>query len=275
MKSIKQHIVCFTLGLLLHLATLSSAHADDTEIFYLGDTVTPKVMMILDTSGPMGYTVANQENRLTVMKNAMTLFINQANGTNFGIMRSNQRTSAVVYPVSNLDTSLEEVVQYFDRPITADKDNAFQIGENVSVNVNTLGSTPGNTFNFKNSDRIGLRFPNIIIPQGHTVTNAFLQVYPSHSCSSDNCNSLSFVIKGESSLDSAEFDSAQANNITSRATTTASVTPSITDWGDTPSNETYKIENLGPIVHEIVNQTGWEIGNALSLILDTSGVTEK
>ena len=274
MTPIKQHVSYFMLGLLISLVAISPAHGDDTEIFYLGDTVTPKVMMILDTSGSMGFTVANQENRLTVMKNAMTQFIKSANGTNIGIMRSNQRTSAVVYPVSNLNTSIEETVQYFDRPITADKDNAFQLGETVSVNVNTLNNSPGTTFSFKNSDKIGLRFSNIIIPQGHTVTKAFLQVYPNHSCSADNCSNLSFAIKGEKTINSAEFDSTQANNISNRATTTASVTPSINDWGDTANNKTYKIENIGPVIQEIVNQSGWKSGNALSLIVDTSNVTQ-
>ena len=273
MKRITQLASYFILGLCLPLASIS--HADDTEIFYLGDTVTPKVMMILDTSGSMGFHVADKKNRITVMKDALTQFINEANGINVGIMRSNQRTSAVVYPVSSLETSIVERVERFDRPITDDRDNAYQTNDGVYVNTTTSGGGSASTFNFKNSNYIGLRFSNVIIPQGHKVEEVFLQVFPDNSCSYwDPCNDFSLNIKGEKAADSAAFDHTDNTNISNRLRTTASVSTTITAWEDTNRETPYNIVNLAPIIQEIVNQDDWESGNAISLIIDTSSLNQ-
>lgn len=272
MKRLYQSTFYFILGLCIPLASINHAIADDTEIFYLGDTVTPKVMMILDTSGSMGYHVSGNRNRLTIMKDAMTQFINQANGVNIGIMRSNRRTSAVVYPVSNLDTAFEENLIRFDRPITDDRDNAYESNGNVTININSSGSSTGSTFNFQSSDQIGLRFSNITIPQGHIVEEAFLQVFPNHSCWYQNsCGNLKLTISGEKTVNSQRFQ-ATNNNISSRPETNTKISKTITDWRNTGSNAPYNITGLKSIVQEIVNQPNWKNGNALSLLLDTTQV---
>lgn len=272
MKRIKQLTCFFILGLCLPLASIS--HADDTEIFYLGDTVTPKVMMVLDTSGSMGFHVSNKRNRITVMKDALTQFINEANGINVGVMRSNQRTSAVVYPVSNLESSSVVRVERFDRPITDDRDNAYETNSGVYVKTTTGGSA-NSTFNFKNSNYIGLRFSNVIIPQGHKVEEVFLQVFPDESCSYWNpCNDFNLNIRGEKSVNSQAFDHTDNTNISDRPLTTASVSTAITQWENTNRDEPFNVVNLAPIIQEIVNQSNWKSGNAISLIIDTSSLNQ-
>lgn len=268
-----QSIRYFLLGFILPLASITTAHADDTEIFYLGDTVTPKVMMILDTSLSMGYHVSNNENRLTLMKKAMRQFINDAEGINVGIMRSNQHTGAIVYPVSSLNTSITETLQRFDRPLTADKDNSYEKANgSVFIDVNEPTNNSHNrVLSFKESSRIGLRFSNITIPQGHTVTKAYLQVIPSASCNT-NCGSFSLSIKGEKSANSTQF-LAINNNISSRQITTAQVIKNMSGWGDSGRSPPYTINGLQTIVQEIVNQSTWKSGNALSFIFDTSSIT--
>jgi len=274
MKRIKQSLGYFILGLFLPLASISTTHADDTEIFYLGDTVTPKVMMILDTSLSMGYHVSNNENRLTVMKSAMQNFISNAEGINVGIMRSNQHTGAVVYPVSSLDTSITETLQRFDRPLTDDRNNSYEKSDgSVYIDVNEAANNSHNrVLSFSESSRVGLRFSNITIPQGHTVTNAYLQVIPRASCS-DSCASFSINIKGEKTTNSAQF-TAINNNISNRVRTTAQVTANMAGWGSSGWTPPYTISGLQSIVQEIVNQPAWQSGNALSFILDTSSITD-
>ncbi|MCG7530610.1 VWA domain-containing protein [Psychrobium sp. MM17-31] len=273
MKRFSQLCTYFFIGLCLPLASVSPSHADDTEIFYLGDTVTPKVMMVLDTSGSMAFHVSNKRNRITVMKDALTQFINEANGINVGLMRTNQRTSAVVYPVSSLETSIQETVERFDRPITDDRNNAYQTSSAVYVRTSS-DSSSYETFSFKDTKYIGLRFDNMIIPQGHQVEEVFLQVFPDHGCDGTWCGNFTLNIHGEKSPNSAQFDHNDNDNISSRPKTSASVAAYITNWEDSVRTEPYKLLNITPIVQEIVNQSDWKSGNALSLIFDTSSLNQ-
>lgn len=298
MNTFNNRIKYFFMGLFLPLASLSTAHADDTEVFYLSGDSTPKIMMILDTSLSMAFNLpgnnTSKENRITVMKEAMTDFITDASGIDVGIMRTNQFTGAIVYPISSLDSSTTETITRFDRPTTDNRNNAVEVSNgNVTIDTREKGNKiTNNHLNFKNNSYIGLRFNNIVIPQGHKVKNAYLQVTPYTNCTIGKCDNLSIKIKGEKTSNSAIFTETK-NNLKDRyvnTPTTSTYTSFLTGWHGsyinsnstltTPSNhyiidDESESDKLTAIVQEIVNQSDWKSGNALSLIIDSSSNTEQ
>lgn len=303
MNILNNRIKYFFIGFCLPLAALSTANADDTEVFYLSGDSTPKVMMILDTSLSMAFGLpdnpSSQENRVTVMKEAMVDFITNSQGINVGIMRTNQFTGAVAYPISNLDSLITEQIDRFDRPITDNRNNAVENSAGVVSITTRRNSNDGRNkvLDFKDNSYIGLRFENIVLDKDSKITRAYLQVSPYTTCSKTlecSTNDIKIEIRGEKSANSSLFSDTN-QNISSRIRTNKSFKPKLEDWVGSltaknqqintittaPSN--YNIEEnnngnnqankLGDIIEEIINLDGWESGNALSLIIDTQNAT--
>lgn len=96
----------------------------------------------------------------------------------------------------------------------------------------------------------GMRFRNTGIPQGATITNAYIVFTADESGSTGT--TLHF--KAEDHNDAVSFGS-NDHNITNRSFTSATV-----DWNNVPSwniGNTYNTPNLSPILQEIVNRPGW------------------
>lgn len=106
---------------------------------------------------------------------------------------------------------------------------------------------------------IGLRFQGLTIPQGATITNAYIQFTAD---ASDN-GSTSLRIYGEDEDDADQFSSSD-DDITDRTRTSAYKNWTPTSW---TSNSTYNSEDIKTIVQEIVNRTGWSSGNDMAFII--------
>ena len=114
---------------------------------------------------------------------------------------------------------------------------------------------------------VGLRFQNLDIPQGATITSAFIKVKSASKLSS----TASLTIKGESN-DNAAAITSSSHNISSRPDTASSVTwSSIAGW---KSNVFYTTPDLTPIVQEIVNRSGWSAANSMLFKFTGSGVRQ-
>jgi len=116
------------------------------------------------------------------------------------------------------------------------------------------------------NQEVGMRFLNITVPQGATITNAYIE-FETDVASSVTTN-LTFW--GEA-IDNAPTFLAQTNNITNRAKTGNSVA-----WSNVPAwnteSEKHQTPDLSPIIQEIVNRSSWSSGNALVVIVTgTSG----
>lgn len=111
----------------------------------------------------------------------------------------------------------------------------------------------------------GIRFQNIIIPQGATITNAYIEF------ETDEVTTVSTTLTfyGEDTDNAPVFNST-ASNISSRTQTTASV-----DWSTIPAwntlNEKHQSPDLSSVVQEIVDRGGWASGNSMVFIVDGSG----
>ena len=115
---------------------------------------------------------------------------------------------------------------------------------------------------------VGLRFKNIKVPKGVTITHAYLQF------SSDEINDefTEIMVHGELTPNAKKFRG-KAGDISGRIQTTASV-----DWNNISAWEQNRergikerSSDIAPIIQEIIDQDGWKKGKALVLILSGSG----
>lgn len=104
-----------------------------------------------------------------------------------------------------------------------------------------------------------LRFRNITIPQGASISSAVLYLY-AHE---DEADEARVTIFAEAADNSAEF--VETELITDRTWTTASKTWTITEawemW------QPYNSPDFKNVVQEVVNRSGWASGNSLTIFL--------
>jgi hypothetical protein len=119
---------------------------------------------------------------------------------------------------------------------------------------------------------IGLRFTNITIPAGATITSATLQFTPRNPPNFEgapvhnNSGPTNLVIQAQAATNPPTFSTA-TNNISSRPKTTASVNWNVPAWTAGPATADSTSPNLSAVVQEVVNQSGWSSGNSIVFII--------
>ena len=106
---------------------------------------------------------------------------------------------------------------------------------------------------------IGLRFEQVRIPRGATVTDARLIFTPA----ADAKQAMSWTIQAEKTGNSAAF-AATDGDLSNRAKTSASATWTLTDWQE---DKPVKSLDLTRVVKEVTDQAGWSGGNALTFLI--------
>ncbi len=109
---------------------------------------------------------------------------------------------------------------------------------------------------------VGLRFQDVDIPQGATVTNAYIEFRADESNSQD----ITLTIAGDDDDDSPDWSGNY--NVSNRVQTTAKTTWNPEAW---TADTTYNSDGISAIIEEIVSRTGWVSGNSLSLIIYNNG----
>ena len=104
----------------------------------------------------------------------------------------------------------------------------------------------------------GMRWPNVTIPQGATINSATLTITVLNTSFDDPDVS----IYGQAADNAAAF-AATNNNVSSRTSTTATVTWTATSIGAGAKNA----PELKTVIQEITDRAGWSSGNALALII--------
>jgi type IV pilus assembly protein PilY1 len=111
---------------------------------------------------------------------------------------------------------------------------------------------------------VGLRFTDVGVPQGATVTSAYIEFIAATNSSDPTA---SFLVEGQLSDDAPTFAGA-AGNISGRTATTANVTwnaaSGMTEW---TTSSPYQTPDLTGIVQELVNQPTWCGNNAMAFRL--------
>lgn len=119
-----------------------------------------------------------------------------------------------------------------------------------------------------NRQKAGFRFQTINVPQGATITNAYL----GFTAAASSSNTANMVIRGEDSDDADAF-AATTSNISGRTQTTASV-----NWSSIPAwtlGSAYQSPDITSVIQEIVSRTGWCGGNDMALILSSTSDAER
>lgn len=247
----------YFLSLVLWLCIGWSAIGDDLDI-YLGSTSSavtynPNVLFIMDTSGSMTGTDGTGESRMLRVQNALKSALGSATNINAGLMRFSDYGGPVLFPIRNLDDSVSpEIIT----STSSGNDDAYEIGGSVTTSSSNLILSNGT-----NTVYTGLRYDGLNIPQGATITSAFIRF----TSATYNAAATNLQFKGELASDSAEFTTT-SNDISGRAMTSASV-----DWNSDntfPSSDQVVVSpDLSSVVQEVVDQTGWCGGQAMSLIV--------
>jgi len=114
---------------------------------------------------------------------------------------------------------------------------------------------------------VGVRFANLGIPAGATITKAYIQF----STDETQSGATSLILKGQAADNAAAFTTA-STNVSSRPRTGASVSwvpPAWTTIGQAGPGQ--RTPELAPVVQEIVGRPGWASNNALALIVTGTG----
>jgi len=126
----------------------------------------------------------------------------------------------------------------------------------INYTVGTAGET---------QQTVGLRFHNVGIPQGATVTGATIEF----EAARNESGATSLTIKGEDHDNSPAF-TATDNDISSRTKTTAAV-----NWNTLPAwseGARYQTPDIKTVIQEVVNRSGWCGNNTLSIMLEGTGL---
>ncbi len=128
-----------------------------------------------------------------------------------------------------------------------------------SSDLEFVYDTPPNSNYYEGNQLVGMRFPDLAVPQGATILSAHVEFFADLPT-----GPAELVFYGEDA-DSASTFAETLNNISARPSTTATVPWSTGTWSD---DVVYASADLSAIVQEIVNRGGWVSGNALALMVE-------
>ena len=250
--------------------------AEDIEIFFSqtpSEESQPNVLFILDGSGSMGEYDGTSNTRLERLRSSLTSVLENTSNINAGLMRfsHSQSGGSVIYPIRPIDQQLcnglpceGDATFTAQSRVAESSDDGVEAGNGAVTLTDsklTLMSYPGVP---TGASWVGLRFPNLQIPQGATITDARL----AFTSPGDYDSNTNLTITAENTEDAQSFDT-NFNSISSRQRTNTSVAwNNVSDWAD---ESTYESPNLSTLVQQIVNKTNWCGGNAMALMLTGTG----
>ena len=140
------------------------------------------------------------------------------------------------------------------------EERALDGGMDMTSTDIELGDDPG-----LNADQtVGLRFQNVSIPQGATVTAAYLEF------ETDELDSeLTEVTIWAQDADDAPAFTTEVNNVTNRAKSSASTSWNIPAWNTV--DEKHQSPTIINLVQELVSRANWVSGNSLAFIISGTG----
>jgi len=145
--------------------------------------------------------------------------------------------------------------------VAASTDDANEESGAVDLSSTSLwlGNASGTTGSYA-----GLRFTNLAIPPGSNIYSAHLQVFSNQS----QWQSITINLAAEAIGNSPTFSA--SNPPSQRTLTNNNVTQqSNTQW---QANTWYSMDDMTPVIQEIVNRPDWQSGNSLSIIVTGTGL---
>ncbi|MGB5624454.1 MAG: LamG domain-containing protein, partial [Woeseiaceae bacterium] len=118
-----------------------------------------------------------------------------------------------------------------------------------------------------NDQLVGMRFTNVTVPNGATISSAYTQFQVDET----NSGATNINIQGQAIDDAPTFTTGNSN-ISSRSRTSASVAWAPVAWttvGEAGPDQ--RTPDLKSVIQEIVNRPGWTSGNDIVIIITGSG----
>lgn len=149
--------------------------------------------------------------------------------------------------------------------VGASADDAYEADDNTGFNsTGVLVVSIANTVAASRYNG-GMRFSNVLIPQGATIISAVLEVYSIGTVNDDSavdifCNDVDNAVNFSTDPD-----------VTSRVRTTATVS----DNTDSVGTGWYAFPDISSVVQEVIDRAGWASGNAFVVLVDGQSTVNK
>ncbi len=153
-----------------------------------------------------------------------------------------------------------------DQLIALNSDDAasYSFGGPYTVHSNTNLSL-GYNGAFLSNTEIGLRFNDIDIPQGATITNAYIEFTALGASGSGTVN---YDIKMEDATNPNTFSTSAPDNISSRSLLGTSVSWNTDPWTD---GLKYQTSDFKAVVQTTIDKTDWTANNSMVFIISGPG----
>lgn len=126
----------------------------------------------------------------------------------------------------------------------------------------TFNPKPG-----KGRQIVGVRFTDILVPQGATIQSAYIQF----SARWDGSGTCSITVRVEAADNALTFATG-ASNISARPLAPSQTTWDPPSWIANESSTPERTPDLTTLVQETVNRSGWVSGNSMAFVITGSGV---
>jgi hypothetical protein len=148
-----------------------------------------------------------------------------------------------------------------DVSVIASSDDAE---ENVGGGTVDLTSSDLELINDGTDQEVGLRFQNLGIAPGSTITNAYVTFYAKSTTTTGTPN---YTIYAEDADSAVTFSNTAPDKVTTRTKTTASVTwPTVSAWS--VADAAHNTPDISSVIQEVVDRAGWASGNDLVIIVN-------
>ncbi len=118
------------------------------------------------------------------------------------------------------------------------------------------------TYNNQYHQTVGLRFQNVNVPSGVTITNAYIQF----ECDETSSGTIELFIDAHNADNSAAWSGNY--DVSSRPRTANTVSWLPPNWSVVQERGANQMtENLNSIVQQVIDRVGWSPGNAMSFII--------
>jgi hypothetical protein len=192
-----------------------------------------------------------------------------------------QSEPTVTLKVTATSTDTSHVTKAFTLGVLSDSQPTSAVSEvRIASSADDVEESASGSVSFTSSDlelvddnpsrlnqTVGLRFNGLDVPKDAVITRAYVQFQVDET----DTGKVALQIRGEDTDNSTPFTSA-SSNVSSRHTTTATVSWAPPDWTKVGSaGVDQQTADISSIIQEIVSRAGWKADNSLSLIITGSG----
>ncbi len=186
----------------------------------------------------------------------------------------------IIHQISQSSDDAEEslIGNQNNKELVCHNGHTISISENaLSAHLNhgdTLGACDGSDtagrvnldssdLDLDQEDYVGVRFNGLNIPSGSTISNAYVEF-----TSEDNESGSSSVTIYGHDVDDAPTFTEDDNNISSRVSTSATISWIIPTWSEDEVGPDTQTPDITTILQELIDRPGWQSGNSFVLIFE-------